>query len=132
MVPRDWELRVKDGREYYADLSTRKTHWPPPSGWNVKKVPQSGRLYYEHIPTRSTHWALPPPTWEVCRRGDDGEVYFYDTKTGKSYQDLPLPKEEETTHHTAQKTHHNKVSPRSNGAKAKNTKKGKAKKLQLF
>ena len=89
LVPADWELRKKDGRVYYADLTTRKTHWPPPKGWRVKKH-TDGRLYYVHNETKSSHWHLPPPEWEICK-SPAGSVYFFDKKTKEMHTKVPAP-----------------------------------------
>lgn len=89
LVPSDWEERNRDGKRYYADLTTKKTHWPPPTGWRVKKH-TDGRIYYVHIPTKSSHWYLPPPNWEVCT-SPGGNVYFFDTKTKEMHTKVPPP-----------------------------------------
>lgn len=89
LVPADWEERSKNGKKYYADLTTRTTHWPPPKGWRVKKH-TDGRIYYVHIETHSSHWYLPPSHWEVCK-SQGGNVYFFDTKTKEMHTKVPRP-----------------------------------------
>ncbi|KZT54084.1 hypothetical protein CALCODRAFT_500312 [Calocera cornea HHB12733] len=105
-LPPNWEKRrASNGRPYYVDHCTRKTHWlhphnpdspwstePLPAGWEIWMTSENNIYYVDHN-TKSTslwdprypvgNWRKPPleDCWEMRRR-PDGEVYWLHTDSG--------------------------------------------------
>ena len=87
VVPYDWEMKLKDGKKFYIDHITKTSHWPPPSGWIIRKT-DAGKVYYIHLETKSSHWRLPPSGWSV-KKHSDGKIFFIDHNTKTTHWKLP-------------------------------------------
>ena len=93
-LPYGWEVKLIQGRKFYVDHTTRKTHWVPPwlpQHWEMHVDPRSRLPYYLNLNTRSSQWQAPiPPGWQMLFEPKYGRPYLRDTTTGQSTWDNPL------------------------------------------